>query len=108
MVAFGTSTPELAVNLAAAFADRTDLSFGNVVGSNIANIGLVLGLGALIAPIGVHSRVVRIELPVLILVSIAVAVWAVIGEGFDTAPAFANGRIVIGGTDGTLLCIIGK
>ena len=79
IVAFGTSAPELAVNIAAGVADRTDLSFGNVVGSNIANIGLVVGLGALAAPIGVHSRVVRMELPFLIAVS-ALATWLVASQ----------------------------
>jgi cation:H+ antiporter len=43
VVAFGTSAPELAVNVTAAFADQSDLSFGNIVGSNLANIGLVVG-----------------------------------------------------------------
>ncbi len=69
IVAIGTSAPELAFNVIAAFDKQTDLSLGNVVGSNIANIGLVLGLGALVRPLVVHSRIIAIELPILIIVT---------------------------------------
>jgi cation:H+ antiporter len=70
IVAFGTSAPELAFNLTAALKGNGDLSFGNVVGSNIANIGLVLGLSACLAPLMVNSRVLRVELPLLIGISV--------------------------------------
>ncbi len=70
IVAFGTSAPELFFNVIAATRGNSELSFGNVVGSNIANIALVLGLASLIAPLIVHSRVLRVELPLLILISI--------------------------------------
>jgi len=50
VVAFGTSTPELFVGLLALFQDHADIMVGNVVGSNIANIGLILGISALFAP----------------------------------------------------------
>jgi len=69
IVAFGTSSPELAFNLTAALNGNGELSFGNVVGSNIANIALVLGLAALVSPLVVHGRVVKKELPLLIIVS---------------------------------------
>lgn len=69
VVAFGTSSPELAFNITAAVNGNGELSFGNVVGSNIANIALVLGVAALISPLIVHGRVVTRELPVLILAS---------------------------------------
>jgi cation:H+ antiporter len=79
LVAFGTSAPELAFNVIAAMNGKTDLSFGNVVGSNIANIGLVLGLCAVVfSPLIVHGQVVKRELPFLVLVSagmIGLAVW---------------------------------
>ncbi|UCD75765.1 MAG: calcium/sodium antiporter, partial [Phycisphaerales bacterium] len=71
VVAFGTSSPELAFNITAAINGNGELSFGNVVGSNIANIALVLGVAALIGPLVVHGRVVKKELPLLILVSVA-------------------------------------
>jgi cation:H+ antiporter len=69
IVAFATSAPELAVSLQAALANVDDMAIGNVVGSNIANIGLILGLCALIRPAEIHSRMLRLDLPWLILVS---------------------------------------
>ncbi|MBK7146970.1 MAG: sodium:calcium antiporter [Xanthomonadales bacterium] len=51
IVGFGTSTPELAVNIGAAINGNTDIAIGNVVGSNIANVGVILGLAALVAPL---------------------------------------------------------
>jgi cation:H+ antiporter len=67
IVAFGTSTPELAVNVQAALAGNTGVSFGNVVGSNIANIGLILAVAALVRPLDVHASVVNREIPMLLL-----------------------------------------
>lgn len=54
VVAFGTSAPELAVNLIAAVNGNGDISFGNIIGSNIANIGLIIGVTALIKPLAIH------------------------------------------------------
>jgi cation:H+ antiporter len=67
VVAFGTSTPELVVNLAAALRGESEIGFGNVVGSNIANVGLLLAIGALIAPLAIHQTIVRREIPMLLL-----------------------------------------
>ena len=72
VVAFGTSMPELAVSLNAALGGQGDVSMGNVVGSNIANIGLILGLTALIKPISVHLQLLKFDLPILIVVTIGV------------------------------------
>jgi len=69
IVAMGTSAPELAFNLIAAHGGNTDLSFGNVVGSNIANIGLIVGVAALLRPLNVHGRVIKLELPLLLVAS---------------------------------------
>jgi cation:H+ antiporter len=69
VVAFGTSTPELAVSLNAALGGKGDVSMGNVVGSNIANVGLILGLTALIKPIAVHLQLLKFDLPILAAVS---------------------------------------
>ena len=55
VVAFGTSAPELAVNVVAAARGSTGLAFGNVVGSNLANVGLILGLSALVKPKRVYQ-----------------------------------------------------
>ncbi|MCK5661930.1 MAG: calcium/sodium antiporter [Thiotrichaceae bacterium] len=69
IVAFGTSAPELAVNLQAAFLDKPELALGNVVGSNILNILLVLGVAAIIIPLTVHKRLIKLEIPMMIGVS---------------------------------------
>lgn len=73
IVAAGTSAPELAVNVIAAAGGNPGISFGNVVGSNIANIGLVIGVGALVAPMLVHERVARQDMPWLMAISVATA-----------------------------------
>jgi cation:H+ antiporter len=65
VIGFGTSAPELMVSVLAAGQGNPGLALGNAYGSNIANIGLILGLVALISPLAVHSGVVRRELPLL-------------------------------------------
>ncbi len=77
VVAVGTSAPEMAVSVLASLSGNPGIALGNVVGSNIANIGLILGLSALLKTIRPHERIVRIELPLLLLitVSITVAAW---------------------------------
>ncbi len=70
IVGFGTSAPELAVNVSAALRGSTDMALGNIIGSNIANVGLILGLSALIRPLSVQMRLLRIETPVMILASL--------------------------------------
>lgn len=66
VVAFGTSAPELAFNITASLSGHNELSLGNIVGSNIANIGLILGLAAMLKPLKVNSSVIRREMPVMI------------------------------------------
>jgi len=80
VVAFGTSAPELALNIMAVLKDNGELSFGNVVGSNIANIGLVLGIAALTKPFVVHSRILAKELPWLIFISVVMVAIALIPQ----------------------------
>lgn len=80
VVAFGTSAPELAVGVQAAFDDRADLVVGNVVGSNIYNVLLVLGLSALVAPLIVQQQLVRLDVPLMILASLAFLVLALDGQ----------------------------
>ena len=67
IIGFGTSSPELIVNVMGALQGETAIAFGNVVGSNISNLGLVLGLTAIIAPIAIQGDLVRRELPLLLL-----------------------------------------
>jgi len=77
VVAFGTSAPELAVSLGAAFRDEADLAVGNVVGSNIANIVLVLGIAAAVGGgLVVARRIVRIDVPIVIALSVLLLVFA--------------------------------
>jgi cation:H+ antiporter len=70
IVAFGTSAPELVVSAMAAFQGNPGLAVGNAIGSNIANIGLILGLTALIYPLRVKSEVLKREYPLLMLIMI--------------------------------------
>ncbi|MEM9088188.1 MAG: calcium/sodium antiporter [Cyanobacteria bacterium P01_F01_bin.53] len=69
VVAFGTSAPELAVSLNASLHGQADISLGNVVGSNICNILLILGTSAVIAPLVVAQQLVRLDVPIMIGVS---------------------------------------
>ena len=85
VVAFATSAPELAVSLQAAFAGVDDVAIGNVVGSNIANIGLILGICALIRPADIHSRMLRLDLPWLIFISVLLL--AFLNDGHISRPA---------------------
>lgn len=80
VVAFGTSCPELAVSLGAALDGHGDMAIGNVVGSNIVNIALVAALAALIKPIATDRDLIRIDGPVLIAISAAVAGFIWLGE----------------------------
>jgi cation:H+ antiporter len=73
-VAFGTSAPELAVNLTAVFEGDPAIAFGNVMGSNIANIGLILGLSAILGGLTIRSAVVTREVPILLLATVAALV----------------------------------
>ena len=81
VVAFGTSAPELAVSLGAAFRDEADLAVGNVVGSNIANVLLVLGLSAVAGGgLVVAQRIVRIDVPLMLALSVIVFALGYDGE----------------------------
>jgi len=66
IVAFATSTPELAVTLDAAIEGYGDVAIGNVVGSNVCNIALILGLAALIAPVRVDPQLFRVDIPIML------------------------------------------
>jgi cation:H+ antiporter len=73
LVSFATSAPELVVSISAALAGKGDISIGNVVGSNICNIGLILGLSALLTPLAVQKQLLKFDVPLLIAVSLVFA-----------------------------------
>ncbi|GAB6260457.1 calcium/sodium antiporter [Photobacterium sp. CCB-ST2H9] len=70
IVGFGTSAPEMVVSAMASLDGNPELALGNALGSNIINIGLILGITAIIAPIAVQSNILRKELPLLILIGL--------------------------------------
>jgi len=80
VVAFATSMPEMMVSLAAVFKNSSDLAAGNVIGSNIANIGLILGATALLAPMAVSRGTLFREIPIMLVASLAVFVMALDGQ----------------------------
>lgn len=100
IVAAGTSAPELAVVLGAVFADDTELAVGSVIGSNIANILLVLGLAAAFGTIRVTTRVVRVDIPIMIIASSAFLVMAIDGRltRFDGTLLFGGVVLFVGWT----------
>lgn len=92
VVGFGTSAPEMVVSAIAAYEGNPSLALGNALGSNIVNIALILGVTALIAPIAVHSKIIKKELPLLIVI--------VLLSGFllfDNSLTFVEGVVLLGG-----------
>lgn len=92
IVAFGTSAPELVVSLRAAAGGQGAIAAGNVLGSNIANVGLILAVAALAGPVAVHLRVLRVDLPLLVAVSALALVL-----GLDGAFARLDGAVLFVG-----------
>jgi cation:H+ antiporter len=91
VVAFGTSAPELAVTLQAGLIGQPDVAVGNVVGSNIANVLLILGLSSLAAPLVVSSQLVRFDVPLMIAASLALP-----ALGYDGVLARHDGAVLFG------------
>ncbi|TMO64090.1 calcium/sodium antiporter [Pseudoalteromonas aurantia] len=91
IVAMGSSAPEMMVAAQAALVDKTDTAVGNAVGSNIANILLVLGITALLRPLSVSSGILKREMPLLVIVSLGA--WLIISDNYFSA------------TEGTLLLV---
>jgi len=79
VVAFGTSSPEMAVSVQSALSGQVDLAIGNVVGSNVFNVLFILGVSALIVPLLVHQQLVRQEVPLMIGASLLV--WGLAADG---------------------------
>ena len=89
IVAFGTSAPELAVSIKSAVAGNSEIALGNVIGSNIANIGLILGITALIRPIKIESQMVKRDIPIMIAASLLF--WGLL---LDDGLSFIDGAIL--------------
>jgi cation:H+ antiporter len=101
VVAFGTGSPELAVGVQASFAGQADITIGNVVGSNIFNVLLVLGLSALVAPLIVSQQLVRLDVPLMIIVSFAMLLMAL-----DGLIDRADGAVLIAASVGYTILLI--
>ena len=92
VVAFGTSAPELVVCLESAYGGEPEVAVGNVVGSNIANVLLILGLSAIITPLIVSQQLIWLDVPLMVLVSLLVAAMA-----WDGNISQLEGLILAGG-----------
>lgn len=79
IVAFGTSAPELTVSVVSSFSGQADIALGNVVGSNIFNILLILGLSALVTPLTVSLQLIKLDVPIMILSTIVVFIFSLDG-----------------------------
>jgi len=80
VVAYGTSSPELAVSIQSSLTGQADLALGNVVGSNIFNVLFILGLSAMIAPLVVSQQLVRLDVPLMIAISLLLLLLALDGN----------------------------
>lgn len=80
VVSLGTSAPEMAVSVLAGLTGKTELALGNVVGSNICNTFLILGLTAVITPLIVHQALIRLEVPLMIFASLIVLLFSMNGQ----------------------------
>ena len=92
VVAFGTSAPELVVSVQSSLMGQPDVALGNVVGSNIFNVLFILGLSAMIVPLRVSQQLIRIDVPLMIAVSILVLVLAL-----DGGIGRLDGLLLVGG-----------
>lgn len=79
VVAFGTSGPELAVNVLASLRGNSEIALGNVVGSNIFNVSVILGICALIMPLKVNMQLLKIDIPIMVVTSLFL--WLLIRNG---------------------------
>ncbi len=92
IVAYGTSAPELAVSVQASLTGQSGIALGNVVGSNIFNVLFVLGVTATLAPLGIVRRLMRVDVPVMVVVSLFVII-----AGADGAIGRAEGALLFVG-----------
>ncbi|MGV6826529.1 MAG: calcium/sodium antiporter [bacterium] len=101
IVGFGTSAPEILVAIMASTSGTPGLAIGNAIGSNIANIGLIIGITALLVPLSVHSDILRKEFPLLLIASFG-AFWVVT----DLNLSRLNGFLLLAGLVVTFMLVI--
>ena len=100
IVAMGTSAPETAISLTASFHGSADLAVGNIVGSNILNVLIILGITAIITPLAVQKSTVRYEMPFVILISV---IFPVLGLGSGILKGMGSPDGVLSRLDGIIL-----
>ncbi len=93
VVAFGTSAPELVVSVKASLAGQGGIAMGNIIGSNIFNVAVILGISALICPLAVHLNIIRFDMPVLLGVSALFTAFLLSGGGL----AWWEGSLLLSG-----------
>ena len=101
IVGFGTSAPEMLVSSMAAYRDAANLSIGNAVGSNIANVALVLGLAAMVSPIQVNQKILRRELPLLVVMMLVAG-----GLLWDGELGFVDGIVLLSGLFAMIVWVV--
>ncbi len=90
IVAMGTSAPEAAVSIAAALKGNADITIGNIVGSNILNILIILGISALITPLAVAKSTIKVEMPFMVVVTLLL-----LGMGYNGTISLLEGIILL-------------
>jgi cation:H+ antiporter len=95
VVAFGTSAPELSVNVVAALRGNSSMSFGNIFGSNMANIGLIVAVTAFFGPMKIQSIVVSREVPMMLLVTLVAATLGLDGVWGNEPSQFSRGDGIV-------------
>jgi cation:H+ antiporter len=80
IVAFGTSAPELAVSVKAAFDGEAELAIANVIGSNIVNVLVILGISSIILPLAIANQLVRQDLPIMVGLSLVLVLFVQDGQ----------------------------
>lgn len=83
IVAFGTSAPEAAISITSAMAGSVDLAVGNVIGSNIMNVLLILGIAGILAPLGIKKNTYRYEIPFVMVITLVLVVLGKLGNSID-------------------------
>lgn len=101
VVSIGTSAPELAISIGGALSGTPDLAMGNIIGSNIANVLLILGLVALVAPLVVHRQLVWLDVPIMIATSAMC-----LGMAFDGRIARWEGAVLVAGAIAYIVFLI--
>ncbi len=95
VVAFGTSTPELAVGIESSLTGKEGITFGTVVGSNIFNILFILGISALILPLSVSQKLLRLDVPFMILLSVTLLILSLNGVLSQIEGIFLSSGLIV-------------